>query len=150
MVNSAVPRQLRPRDPNTGAVVSSSIVEAAKTRSTVSRTSRPSGTSMSSVLQARSESVRPKRRSQSATAITAPKSPMPDIDSQDKDNYLCETGYVQDIYSYFRAVENRFCVCPYMDRQPDINDKMRAILIDWLVEVHLKFRVCCTLMMIHV
>lgn len=26
--------------------------------------------------------------------------------------------------------------------QPDINEKMRAILIDWLVEVHLKFKVC--------
>jgi hypothetical protein len=25
--------------------------------------------------------------------------------------------------------------------QPDINEKMRAILIDWLVEVHLKFKV---------
>lgn len=27
--------------------------------------------------------------------------------------------------------------------QPDINEKMRAILIDWLVEVHLKFKVSC-------
>lgn len=25
--------------------------------------------------------------------------------------------------------------------QQDINDKMRAILVDWLVEVHLKFKV---------
>lgn len=30
--------------------------------------------------------------------------------------------------------------CPFL--QADINDKMRAILIDWLVEVHLKFKVC--------
>lgn len=28
-----------------------------------------------------------------------------------------------------------------MLQQADINDKMRAILIDWLVEVHLKFKV---------
>ena len=27
-----------------------------------------------------------------------------------------------------------------MERQEDINEKMRAILIDWLVEVHLKFK----------
>lgn len=27
----------------------------------------------------------------------------------------------------------------YMDSQPDINVKMRAILIDWLVQVHYKF-----------
>ena len=27
-----------------------------------------------------------------------------------------------------------------MSRQNDINEKMRAILIDWLIEVHLKFK----------
>lgn len=27
-----------------------------------------------------------------------------------------------------------------MGRQMDINEKMRGILIDWLVEVHLKFK----------
>jgi hypothetical protein len=26
-------------------------------------------------------------------------------------------------------------------QQADINDRMRAILVDWLVEVHLKFKV---------
>ena len=28
----------------------------------------------------------------------------------------------------------------YMKSQPDINEKMRAILIDWLIEVHFKFK----------
>ncbi len=28
----------------------------------------------------------------------------------------------------------------YMTVQGDINEKMRAILIDWLIEVHLKFK----------
>lgn len=28
----------------------------------------------------------------------------------------------------------------YMKNQPDINEKMRSILVDWLVEVHLKFK----------
>jgi hypothetical protein len=27
-----------------------------------------------------------------------------------------------------------------MKRQTEINEKMRAILIDWLIEVHLKFK----------
>lgn len=27
-----------------------------------------------------------------------------------------------------------------MSAQPEINDKMRAILVDWLIEVHLKFK----------
>ena len=28
----------------------------------------------------------------------------------------------------------------YMSRQVEINDKMRAILVDWLIEVHSKFK----------
>ncbi len=28
----------------------------------------------------------------------------------------------------------------YMTRQVDINEKMRAILVDWIIEVHLKFK----------
>ena len=28
----------------------------------------------------------------------------------------------------------------YIKRQKDINGKMRAILVDWLVEVHVKFK----------
>jgi len=31
------------------------------------------------------------------------------------------------------------CVHDYMGSQPDINAKMRSILVDWLVEVHRKF-----------
>eukprot|EP00951_Prasinocladus_malaysianus_P050362 scaffold679679_cov71-Prasinocladus_malaysianus.AAC.1 len=98
---------------------------------------------MSGLLQARSESARStgRRSSASMTSRSTPASPLPDIDSQDKHNYLCETEYVQDIYSYYKAVEGKFAITDYMDQQPDINDKMRAILIDWLVEVHLKFRV---------
>ena len=37
-------------------------------------------------------------------------------------------------------VQNSSCVPPnYMNKQIDINEKMRAILIDWLIEVHDKF-----------
>ncbi len=28
----------------------------------------------------------------------------------------------------------------YMSHQEDINEKMRAILVDWIIEVHLKFK----------
>ena len=31
-----------------------------------------------------------------------------------------------------------------MHAQTDINSSMRSILIDWLVEVHYKFRVCAS------
>ncbi|KAL3678048.1 hypothetical protein R1sor_021004 [Riccia sorocarpa] len=62
------------------------------------------------------------------------------IDEADVDNQLAVVDYVEDIYSFYRKAEVQSCVAPdYMSRQADINDKMRAILIDWLIEVHLKF-----------
>lgn len=49
--------------------------------------------------------------------------------------------YVSEIFSHLKNTELEFIAQPgYMKRQPDINEKMRAILIDWLVEVHLKFK----------
>lgn len=66
--------------------------------------------------------------------------PVTDIDSCDAKNPLAVVDYVDDLYGYYRKVENCSRVSPnYMEQQFDINDKMRAILIDWLVEVHHKF-----------
>ncbi|XP_042454187.1 G2/mitotic-specific cyclin-2-like isoform X1 [Zingiber officinale] len=64
----------------------------------------------------------------------------PDIDSCDSNNPLAVVEYVEDIYSFYRKTEVTSCVSPdYMSQQFDINEKMRAILVDWLVEVHYKF-----------
>ncbi|KAL6534673.1 G2/mitotic-specific cyclin-1 [Orobanche gracilis] len=43
------------------------------------------------------------------------------------------------MYKFYRSVENEGRTYSFMDSQPEINDKMRAILIDWLVQVHHKF-----------
>ena len=48
--------------------------------------------------------------------------------------------YVSDMFQHFYAAEEEDAPGEYMDDQPDINAKMRAILIDWLVEVHMKVR----------
>mmetsp|Transcript_13364 Transcript_13364/g.35310 ORF Transcript_13364/g.35310 Transcript_13364/m.35310 type:complete len:464 (+) Transcript_13364:86-1477(+) len=51
--------------------------------------------------------------------------------------------YVPDIYAQLFRTESQFLPRPnYMqdDWQMDINHKMRAILVDWLVEVHMKYR----------
>lgn len=49
--------------------------------------------------------------------------------------------YVADIFAHMKNTELDYIAQPgYMKNQPDINEKMRAILIDWLVEVHLKFK----------
>ncbi|XVE67304.1 hypothetical protein DITRI_Ditri08aG0149900 [Diplodiscus trichospermus] len=63
-----------------------------------------------------------------------------DIDRSDSKDPLALVEYVDDICAYYRETEVSSRVSPhYMDRQFDINEKMRAILIDWLIEVHYKF-----------
>ncbi|EEC81339.1 hypothetical protein OsI_24522 [Oryza sativa Indica Group] len=63
----------------------------------------------------------------------------PDIDSCDANNSLAVVEYVDEIYSFYRRSEGLSCVSPnYMLSQNDINEKMRGILIDWLIEVHYK------------
>ncbi|KAL5214883.1 hypothetical protein ABZP36_004035 [Zizania latifolia] len=65
---------------------------------------------------------------------------MMDIDSVDSGNPLAATEYVEEMYKFYRENEETSCVQPdYMSSQEDINEKMRAILIDWLIEVHYKF-----------
>ncbi|KAK4261673.1 hypothetical protein QN277_004636 [Acacia crassicarpa] len=66
--------------------------------------------------------------------------PIMDIDCSDVDNHLAAVDYVHELYSYYRNMENSSCVSPnYMSQQFDINERMRAILIDWLIEVQDKF-----------
>jgi hypothetical protein len=63
------------------------------------------------------------------------------IDDRDAEDTLCATAYVEDMYATFREKEEETSVRPiYMETQPHINERMRAILIDWLIEVHLKFK----------
>jgi hypothetical protein len=64
-----------------------------------------------------------------------------DIDSRDRMDEFGVTEYTKEIYAFLRANERRSLVDhTYMARQGDINAKMRVILNDWLVEVHLKFK----------
>ncbi|CAN4095492.1 unnamed protein product [Withania somnifera] len=63
-----------------------------------------------------------------------------DIDSADKKNTLAVVEYIDDIHAYYKKTESSSCVSPtYMERQFDINERMRVIIIDWLIEVHYKF-----------
>eukprot|EP00584_Thalassiosira_punctigera_P019027 CAMPEP_0172574314 /NCGR_PEP_ID=MMETSP1067-20121228/136639_1 /TAXON_ID=265564 ORGANISM="Thalassiosira punctigera, Strain Tpunct2005C2" /NCGR_SAMPLE_ID=MMETSP1067 /ASSEMBLY_ACC=CAM_ASM_000444 /LENGTH=404 /DNA_ID=CAMNT_0013366937 /DNA_START=264 /DNA_END=1479 /DNA_ORIENTATION=+ len=95
--------------------------------------------------------------------------PADDIDERDSDDPLCVTSYVQDMYEQFRSKEASTSVRPvymeeqqyinermrsvlvdwlvvhvrrpvYMEEQQYINERMRSVLVDWLVEVHLKFK----------
>jgi cyclin B len=67
--------------------------------------------------------------------------PSDDIDARDVDNPLLCTEYVNQMYDNFSVMERDIALnANYMSKQSFINEKMRAILCDWLVEVHLKFK----------
>src|SRR5690606_17026459 len=62
-------------------------------------------------------------------------------DIKDLDNPQMVAEYASTIFKYLRENESKYiCKTGYMSKQNDINEKMRAILIDWLVDVHLKFK----------
>lgn len=49
--------------------------------------------------------------------------------------------YTQEIVSYVRSIEGKHKIDPdYMKQQRDINISMRSILIDWLIDVSLRFK----------
>jgi hypothetical protein len=63
-----------------------------------------------------------------------------DIDSIDKKDANACWQYAEDITKYQLITEKQRMTNPsYMSKQSDINSKMRAILIDWLVDVHCKY-----------
>ncbi|GKV28891.1 hypothetical protein SLEP1_g37879 [Rubroshorea leprosula] len=79
-------------------------------------------------------------RSKAACGITKkPKEEIVDIDAADAGNDLAGVEYVEDIYKFYKSVENESRPTDYIHLQTDMNEKMRAILVDWLVDVHLKF-----------
>ncbi|KNC82245.1 hypothetical protein, variant [Sphaeroforma arctica JP610] len=65
-----------------------------------------------------------------------------DIDIGDKDFPEFCPDYAKDVYGYLFKRESTFHITDdYMsEMQTDITPKMRGVLIDWLIEVHLKFK----------
>ncbi|KAH0721742.1 hypothetical protein KY290_006118 [Solanum tuberosum] len=79
-------------------------------------------------------------RSKAACGLShKPKNQIVDIDATDVNNELAVLEYVEDIYTFYKIAENESRIHDYMDSQPEINERMRSILIDWLIEVHQKF-----------
>ncbi|CAN0890767.1 CYCB1-2 [Linum grandiflorum] len=61
------------------------------------------------------------------------------IDTADANNHLAVTEYVEELYNFYKLAENESRPISYMERQPEMNSRMRAILVDWLIDVHQKF-----------
>lgn len=64
-----------------------------------------------------------------------------DLDECDDEDPLMVSTYVVEVYQYLRELEVTTMPDPeYMSMQNEVTWKMRGILVDWLVEIHTKFR----------
>ncbi|XP_062326817.1 G2/mitotic-specific cyclin-B2 isoform X1 [Osmerus eperlanus] len=63
-----------------------------------------------------------------------------DIDKGDSDMPQLCSEYVKDIYGYLRTLEVQQSVKPKYMQGYEINERMRALLIDWLIQVHSRFQ----------
>ncbi|KAG9098404.1 G2/mitotic-specific cyclin [Ceratobasidium sp. 370] len=64
-----------------------------------------------------------------------------DLDAEDMDDPLMVAEYVAEIFNYMKELEIRTMPSPvYMKSQPDLSWDMRGILMDWLIQVHSRFR----------
>jgi hypothetical protein len=71
----------------------------------------------------------------------APPPEVPDLDTEDLDDPLMVAEYVGEIFEYLLELEPQTMANPdYMNSQPDLEWQMRGILVDWLLEVHTRFR----------
>lgn len=63
-----------------------------------------------------------------------------DIDEGDAENLILVSDYVNDIYSYLFKLEAEQPVMKnHLEGQAEVYAKMRAVLIDWINEVHTQF-----------
>uniref|UniRef100_A0A8C5Q319 G2/mitotic-specific cyclin-B3 n=1 Tax=Leptobrachium leishanense TaxID=445787 RepID=A0A8C5Q319_9ANUR len=66
----------------------------------------------------------------------------PDVEDIDKDcseDPFSNSEYAMDIFNYMREREEKFVLPDYFEMQTDISKEMRAILVDWMVEVQENF-----------
>ncbi|NXX99744.1 CCNB3 protein, partial [Centropus bengalensis] len=75
-----------------------------------------------------------------ASPLSPPPSPhqvpaVEDIDKEQLGDPYANAEYAKEIFEYMREREEKFILPNYMEKQPDISGDMRAILVDWMVEV---------------
>ncbi|CAM4624783.1 unnamed protein product [Caretta caretta] len=62
-----------------------------------------------------------------------------DIDKEQLGDAYASAEYAKEIFNYMKEREEKFLLPNYMEKQYDISRDMRAILVDWMVEVQENF-----------
>ncbi|KAJ3371067.1 G2/mitotic-specific cyclin [Kappamyces sp. JEL0680] len=88
-----------------------------------------------------SRDVEPEVKNDGRNVKKARTIPHDDLDQDDIGDPMMVAEYVDEIFDYLRELEIETLPNPdYMNNQKELQWKMRAILVDWLIEVHTKFR----------
>lgn len=67
--------------------------------------------------------------------------PWDDLDAEDENDPLMVAEYVVEIFDHMRELEVQTMPSSiYMSSQPELEWRMRGILMDWLIQVHARFR----------
>ncbi|XP_035790398.1 G2/mitotic-specific cyclin-B3-like [Anopheles albimanus] len=62
-----------------------------------------------------------------------------DFDQANWNDIYQVSNYAQDIFEYLRERESSYTIPDYMERQPYVTKWMRAVLVDWMVEIQESF-----------
>ncbi|XP_063225076.1 G2/mitotic-specific cyclin-B-like [Bacillus rossius redtenbacheri] len=62
-----------------------------------------------------------------------------DIDTDDRENLILVSDYVDDIYKYLRELEVKYAVKSDFLKDSKVTPRMRTILVNWLIDVHKDF-----------
>merc|ERR1719412_1442925 len=84
----------------------------------------------------------PKPSPDSSTLMSSiePQIEWEDVDKEDRDDPQMVAEYVSDIFAYLQELESKYPIREgYLAGQKVIIPKMRAVLTDWMVEVHQQF-----------
>ncbi|XP_026726703.1 G2/mitotic-specific cyclin-B3 isoform X1 [Trichoplusia ni] len=68
-----------------------------------------------------------------------PPSDVPDFDQENWNDTFQVSNYAMDIFNYLKSREHLFPIDDYLQRMKGITSWMRALLVDWMVEVQESF-----------
>jgi len=137
----------RTRDPLSNITNAKKLSEDGKKKDNITKVGNNHTKRTSSNLENESKALRNKKRKSDPMIIDEEEDPDPmvvlpvePIDQNDYDDPQAVVEYVNDIYQYLMQKEKDRVDPGYLATQVDINEKMRGILVDWLVEVHRMFK----------
>jgi cyclin B len=131
---------------STAAVVAATAVDLTATAMELCSSPAPeeapvASTASENVNTIHNENVSMAAPTPSPTAATASTTLAVEADQYAPDSHLWSTRYASEIVSHWFEAELRHAArADYMSVQPDLNGKMREILVDWLHEVVSRFR----------